>query len=408
MSYINWCDMDLECQDKYESELIVDIKKMLNDQTKPENNLGTYTTTLMDADVSELFESLLPYNKVNQHEYPKIKQMENYCLSFMLDMIHAQSGEKSFGVSTNGSSEAILLACMSWKHNNNVKDVSNIIISKNAHSSWIKIASILGLEIKEVTFDASSFEDDMLSAIDNKTIGIGVTLGTTSTGLFEPIELINDFLESYNDKFNRFIPIHVDAASGGFIAPFKYPDFIWDFRLTHVESINISGHKYGMVYPSVGWLFWKDKDKIPRNMIIPVEYLKNDFTHIGVNFSAPAAYIVAQYYNLKRYGFLGYQNKVSNLYRIKLELERELKNISLVVVISDDDRYRLPVVCWSYKNPDLYEVISKRFDELGWVVPHCKISRGDNERCFRIVIRHNFDNIHFQKLIDDLKFIHTL
>jgi len=391
-----------------EIDVLSHIKNLLGEQTNPRNNLGTYTTTLMDKDASQLFELLLPYNKVNQNEYPKIKQMEGECISFMLAMLHAPASLSPLGLSTNGSSEAIFLACLALKNNNNLIGKPNLIISKSAHSSWLNAARILEINIKEVSYESPSFEEELLAAIDEYTIGVGVTIGTTSTGLFESVESINNFLKKYKETSKKHIPIHVDAASGGFIAPFKYPDFTWDFRLEHVASINISGHKYGMVYPSIGWAFWKDTSLVPKDMRMPIDYLKNNFTHFGVNFSTPASYIIAQYYNIKKYGFLGYKEKVDDLFTIKEVIESELRKIPSVNVISDNGEHRLPVVCWTYDEEYLYEIISQRFEDLGWVVPYCHILRGGSTKCFRIVVRHNFVMSDLFKLKEDLKLIHCL
>lgn len=275
--------------------LIAEIKASLNEQIAPQCNLGTYTTTLMDADVTNFFGSLLPYNKVNCNEYPAIMKMEAECIKFFKCIFHCSDLPKSFGVSTNGSSEAILMACLSLKRGCRTPGTPNIIISDSAHSSWINATRILNIELKEVSFDSASLETILTHAIDENTIGIGVTLGTTSTGIFEPVDEINDYLDNYQKKYGRIIPIHVDAASGGFIAPFQYPDLQWDFRLKNVFSINVSGHKYGMVYPSIGWVFWRDKSLAGQEM--KIEYLKDTFSHFGINFSSPAAYVVAQYYS---------------------------------------------------------------------------------------------------------------
>ncbi|HED2348533.1 MULTISPECIES: aminotransferase class V-fold PLP-dependent enzyme [Serratia] len=390
------------------SNVISHIKNLLDQQTNPRNNLGTYTTTLMDKDASDLFELLLPYNKVNQNEYPKIKQMEGECISFMLEMLHAPAALTPLGLSTNGSSEAIFLACLALKNNNRLIRKPNLIISKSSHSSWLNAARILEINIKEVSYESSSLEEELLTAIDECTIGVGVTIGTTSTGFFESVENINKFLKKYKEASKKYIPIHVDAASGGFIAPFKYPELTWDFRLEHVASINISGHKYGMVYPSIGWAFWKDTSLVPKDIRMPIDYLKNNFTHFGVNFSTPASYIIAQYYNIKKYGFLGYKEKVEELFNIKESIENELKKIPSVNVISDNGEYRLPVVCWTYDEECLYEIISQRFEELGWIVPYCDILRGEDTKCFRIVVRHNFVMSDLFKLKEDLKLIHCL
>ncbi|MBC3212442.1 aminotransferase class V-fold PLP-dependent enzyme [Serratia fonticola] len=407
MSEVKLMDSNYNCDFKIDSDLVNHIKNLLSEQADPVSNLGTYTTSRMDSDISEMFECLLPYNKVNYNEYFKIKEMESFCLSFILDMINAPDKKNSFGISTNGSSEAILLACLAWRERSKNKKRKNIIISQEAHSSWVVAAKILDIDVKEISFRLTDLEQNISMAIDDETIGVGVTLGTTSTGSFEPVEKTNEILNNYNKKHGRCIPIHVDAASGGFIAPFIDSGFIWDFRLNLVESINISGHKYGMVYPSIGWVFWKEKSKLSEGMGMSIEYLKDNFIHIGVNFSAPAAYIVAQYYSLKKYGNSGYRDKVRELFCIKKRIEHELNKISWFNIISTDTRHRLPVVCWTLSNNKNYEAVSKMFEKLGWIIPYCKISRGGETNCFRIVVRHNFSKLEVDKLISDLSTIQS-
>jgi glutamate decarboxylase len=360
----------------------------------------------MDAEVTNLFSSLLPYNKVNCNEYPEIMRMEVECINFLKSILHCNGLPESFGVSTIGSSEAIFMACYSLKCQYKIPGVPNIIVSESAHSAWINVARILNIELKEISFNSAPLEMVLEHAIDENTIALGVTLGTTSTGIFEPVEEINDYLESYQKNHSRFIPIHVDAASGGFIAPFQYPDLKWDFRLKHVSSVNVSGHKYGMVFPSIGWVFWRDERLVCQKMNI--DYLKDTFSHFGINFSSPAAYVVAQYYNIKKFGLSGYIEKTNNLFHIKRCIENVLSKISCLTVISDCDASRLPVVCWIYNEDYLFDIITKKFEEYGWIVPCCHISRSDSTRCCRIVVRHNLSRENIDKLINDIALIHRL
>lgn len=387
-------------------DLIAEIRASLHTQISPQCNLGTYSTTEMDADMTNLFGTLLPYNKVNYNEYPEINKMEAECINFLKNMLHCNDLPESIGLSTNGSSEGILMACYALKRKFRRDGVPNIIISDCAHSSWINAARILNIELKEISFNTSSLTTLLDQIIDENTIALGVTLGTTSTGIFEPVEEINHYLECYQKKNGRFIPIHVDAASGGFIAPFQYPDFKWDFRLKNVTSINISGHKYGMVFPSIGWVFWKDEHSVGEKM--KIEYLKDTFFHFGINFSSPAAYVVAQYYNIKKFGVSGYTEKTNDLFNTKALIENELSKISYLTIISDSSTKRLPVVCWIYKEDYLFDIITKRFEDFGWVVPICNISRANSTRCCRIVVRHNLSRENIKKLIDDIASIHLL
>lgn len=389
-------------------DILTEILSSLNTQANPQFNLGTYTTTLMDNDANKIIGALLPYNKVNRNEYPEITKMEDACIIFLQKIIHLSNDSDSFGMSTLGSSEAILMACYALKNGYVGTEKPNMIVSDCAHSSWISATRLLDIELRTISLETIPLEKAILDVIDRNTIGIGLTLGTTSTGAFEPIQDIDNILSAYEIKNEHHIPIHVDAASGGFIAPFQFPDLKWDFRLNHVCSINISGHKYGMVYPSIGWVFWKKKDIYTQKIKMKIDYLKNEFTHFGVNFSAPSAFIAAQYYTFIKYGYSGYVKKVKDLFRLKKLIENELKQIPSLIVLSNDNPVRLPVVCWAYHEDYMFEIITKKFEELGWIVPCCNISRNDSSRCCRIVIRHNFREEDAMRLAGDIATVHRL
>jgi glutamate decarboxylase len=353
----------------------------------------------MDDDIVHAMTKYMPYNKINRNEYEFISEMEGDCIKFLAALLHAPAGQGAFGLATTGSSEAIMLACHAWRHVLPRDVRPNMIVSPASHSAWLNAANLLGIEVREVDFLSRDLEQELLWAIDPETIGVAVTLGTTATGLFEPAYEVNEILVDYRSRSGRRIPLHIDAASGGFIAPFYHESLQWDFVLSHVDSINVSGHKYGMVYASVGWALWRNAGC--RNNLggYEVEYLKGEFDHCGISFSSPSMYVVGQYLCIKKYGVDGFRNKVSRLYRLKEVIEERLKRIPGVVVLSATREPRLPVVCWTAGCSNTMECIANALDSEGWVAPHSRESRASKRSCIRFVIRHHLTDSDVQDLI---------
>lgn len=343
----------------------------------------------MDEDIVRAMTKYMPYNKINRNEYAFLIEVERRCIDFIASLLHAPAGDGAFGLATTGSSEAIMLACHAWRRVLPRDVLPNMIVSPASHSAWLNAAKFLGIEVREVDFLSGNFEQELLGAIDSATIGVAATLGTTSTGLFEPAYEINQILVNYCSRSGRRVPLHVDAASGGFIAPFYHESLQWDFILSHVDSINVSGHKYGMVYASVGWILWRNEGCRNNLDEYEVEYLKGEFNHFGITFSSPSMYVVGQYLCIKRYGIEGFRAKVSRLYRLKALIEGRLEKIPGVVVLSATQEPRLPVVCWTVGCSEVMRKIVKALDSEGWVAPHARESRASKSSCIRFVIRHH-------------------
>lgn len=244
-------------------------------------------------------------------------------MAILANLFHAPKSHRNgsnipfSGTGTVGSSEAIMLATLSmkWKWREHRKklglsyDKPNIVFGSNVQVCWHKACVYFDIEGREADVSEDCLiltKDRAQPLIDGHTIGVCCILGSTFNGEFENVKEIHDMVMELNQKNNWNVPIHVDAASGGFIAPFTQPNLIWDFRLPNVKSINVSGHKFGLVYAGVGWALWREPDDLPDELMFHVDYLGGDQASFTLNFSKGASQIIGQYYNLIRYGMEGY------------------------------------------------------------------------------------------------------
>eukprot|EP01018_Ginkgo_biloba_P028565 Gb_41124 [translate_table: standard] len=282
----------------------------------PRLNLASFVTTWMEPECDKLIMQAINKNYVDMDEYPVTTELQNRCVNIIANLFNAPlgDGEEAVGVGTVGSSEAIMLAGLAFKRKWQNKrkaegkpyDKPNIVTGANVQVCWEKFARYFEVELKEVKLREDYYVMDPAKAVemvDENTICVAAILGSTYNGEFEDVKLLNDLLAEKNRATGWETPIHVDAASGGFIAPFVYPELEWDFRLPLVKSINVSGHKYGLVYAGVGWVIWRSKQDLPEELIFHINYLGADQPTFTLNFSKGASQIIAQYYQLIRLGF---------------------------------------------------------------------------------------------------------
>lgn len=328
------------------------IKDELDLDGRPNLNLASFVGTYMEKQAEELMFENISKNMSDADEYPAMMDIHSRCVSMIADMWHAQKGEKAIGSATTGSSEAIHLGGLAMKRRwqerrqKEGKDTSkpNIIMGANAQVALEKFARYFEVESRILPVSTQSryrLDPDLVKDnIDENTIGIFVILGSTYTGHYEPVEEISKILDEYEKKTGIDIPIHVDAASGGFIAPFTHAKagFKWDFELPRVKSINVSGHKFGLVYAGVGWIIWRDESQLPKHLIFELHYLGGTEESYTLNFSRPGAQIIAQYYNLVHLGFQGYRNIMENALANARLLSRSLEASSYFECVSDIHR----------------------------------------------------------------------
>ncbi|XP_043695864.1 glutamate decarboxylase 4-like [Telopea speciosissima] len=383
----------------------------------PRLNLASFVTTWMEPECDKLIMSSINKNYVDMDEYPVTTELQNRCVNMIANLFNAPvgDGETAVGVGTVGSSEAIMLAGLAFKRKWQNKrkaegkpyDKPNIVTGANVQVCWEKFARYFEVELKEVKLKEGYYVMDPVKAaemVDENTICVAAILGSTLTGEFEDVKLLNDLLTEKNKQTGWDTPIHVDAASGGFIAPFLYPELKWDFRLPLVKSINVSGHKYGLVYAGVGWVVWRTKDDLPEELIFHINYLGADQPTFTLNFSKGASQIIAQYYQLIRLGVEGYKNIMENCKDNAKMLKEGLEKTGRFDIVSKD--VGVPLVAFSLKDGKMHTVfeVSESLRKFGWIVPaYTMPANAEHIAVLRVVIREDFSRSLAERLISDIE-----
>jgi glutamate decarboxylase len=383
---------------------------------RPAKNLATFCTTWMEPEADTLLGQGLHYNLADEDEYPHVIQIQERCVNILANLFHAPSDEKggAVGTATIGSSEAIMLAGLAMKFNWREKrrqkglptDRPNLIMGANVQVCWKKFARYFDVASKILPLEPGRYvvtPQQVAGAVDENTIGVCAVLGSTFTGEFEPVGAINDALAKVNAERGWDVPIHVDGASGGFVAPFLYPDLEWDFRVPLVRSINVSGHKYGLCYPGIGWVVWRDKAVLPEDLVFHVNYLGGDMATFNLNFSRPASGVLAQYYNFLRLGREGYESIMRALKTNADYIREQLAASGRFEIIGDDQS--LPLIAWAVKANDPYTAfdLSDKLRERGWVVPAYTMPENAKEvTCLRAVIREGMSREIAENLVSDI------
>ena len=380
-------------------------------------NLATFVTTWMDEHADKIMAASADKNMIDKDEYPATAAIESRCATIMAHLWNAPSPTTTIGVSTVGSSEACMLGGLAlkrrWQHDRKAagKDVSqpNLVMSSAVQVVWEKFCNYWDVEPRYVpvtdehpTLDASNVTEH----IDENTIGVVAIMGVTYTGAYEPIAEIAKALDDHQAKTGLDIPIHVDGASGGFIAPFLQPDTVWDFRLPRVKSINTSGHKYGLVYPGLGWVVWREKADLPEDLIFNVSYLGGNMPTLAINFSRPGSQVLLQYYMFLRLGFEGYRRVQKDSQDIARFLSEEIGKMEPFTLWSDGSD--IPVFAWQLKpgytdNWTLYH-LQDRLRMHGWQVPAYPLPDNMSDQIVqRIVVRNGMNRDLALALIDDIR-----
>ncbi|KAM0895726.1 hypothetical protein ACQ4PT_023633 [Festuca glaucescens] len=394
--------------------------QIINDELmldgNPRLNLASFVTTWMEPECDKLIQASVNKNYVDMDEYPVTTELQNRCVNMIAHLFNAPIGddETAVGVGTVGSSEAIMLAGLAFKRKwqNKMKaegkphDKPNIVTGANVQVCWEKFARYFEVELKEVKLREGYYVMDPEKAVemvDENTICVAAILGSTLNGEFEDVKTLNDLLVAKNAETGWDTPIHVDAASGGFIAPFIYPELEWDFRLPLVKSINVSGHKYGLVYAGVGWVIWRNKEDLPDELIFHINYLGADQPTFTLNFSKGASQIIAQYYQLIRLGFEGYKGIMQNCQDNATVLREGVANMGYFDLVSKDSG--VPLVAFSLKDSSRYTVfeVVESLRRFGWIVPaYTMPADAEHIAVMRVVIREDFSRSLAERLIADL------
>lgn len=393
------------------------IKDDLSLDGNPMLNLASFVTTYMEKEVEDLMCESFSKNFIDYEEYPQSADIQNRCVSMIGRLFNApvnEEGAAAVGTSTVGSSEAIMLAVLAMKKRwQNARkaagkpwDKPNIVMSSAVQVCWEKAARYFEVEEKYVYCTPERYvidPEETVNLVDENTIGICVILGTTYTGEYEDAKAVNDLLI----KKNIDTVIHIDAASGGFVAPFVVPDLEWDFRLEKVVSINTSGHKYGLVYPGVGWVIWRAPEYLPKELVFNINYLGADQASFTLNFSKGASQVIGQYYQLIRLGKHGYRSIMTNLTRTADYLSDSLEQLGFIIM-SQKSGEGLPLVAFRLGKNDerSYDefALAHQLRQRSWVVPaYTMAPKTENLKMLRVVVREDFSKSRCDQLLCDIK-----
>ena len=395
------------------------VKEETFPQTQPRLNLATFVTTYMDDYGTRLMNEAVGINYIDETEYPRVAVMCGRCINMVANMWNStEKGDWKTGAVGIGSSEACMLggvaAWLRWRERRKAEgkpyDKPNLIMSTAYQVVWEKFCQLWQIEMRTVPITHKNPTlniDEAIRMCDENTICIVPIMGVTWTGMNDDVEALNDALEEYNAKTGYNIPIHIDAASGGFILPFLNPKKKWDFRLKWVYSISTSGHKYGLVYPGLGWVVWRDKSYLPKDMSFSVNYLGASISQVGLNFSRPAAQILAQYYNFIHLGVEGYTEIHSNSMDIAEYCHKAIG--SMPCFRNYSEKLENPLFIWTM-SPE-YEKDAKwtLFDlqdklmQSGWMVPAYTMPKDIEDMVvMRIVVRQGMSRDMADMLIEDI------
>ena len=379
-------------------------------------NLATFVTTWMDEEADRLYAATFAKNMVDKDEYPQTAEIESRCVRMLADLWHAPAGAEPVGTSTTGSSEGCMLAGLALKRRwqqarrkeGKPTDRPNIVMGANVQVVWEKFANYWEVEPRYVPCDGDLFHltaDRLLEHVDENTIGVVAILGSTMDGSYEPVAEICARLDEYQARTGVSVPVHVDAASGGFIAPFIQPELVWDFQLDRVVSIQASGHKFGLVYPGVGWVLWRDAEHLPGDLVFHVSYLGGDMPTFALNFSRPGAQVVLQYFQFLRLGRDGFRMVQQTCQDVAVHLAAALEAMPELDLISRGTD--LPVVCFSLARTvtkyDAYDV-SRKLRERGWLVPAYPMPPNREDLIvLRVVVRNGFSHDMAELFLRDLR-----
>ncbi|KKG05811.1 glutamate decarboxylase [Methanosarcina mazei] len=374
-------------------------------------NLASFVNTWMEPEADKLVMENIGKNIIDIFEYPQTARVIHHNIVNMLGRLFNGHHTDFVGTSTAGSSEAIMLGLLAhkwnWKKSGRGTDKPNIIFGNDAHVCWDKFARYFDVDARKVPIDKDKRTITTEAAserIDENTICVGCVLGTTFTGSISPVKEINDLLLEYKKEKGWDIPIHIDAASGGFILPFTEPDFEWDFRLERVKSVNVSGHKYGLTYPGLGWLIFRDKNDLPEDLIFHVNYLGEMEDSYTLNFSGGSAIVAAQYYNFLRFGRAGYTRIMKKILDVSQDLAEKVDRLGHFEMLNKGER--LPIIAFRQKEEAGYSLLqlSHKLRERGWIIPaYCLPENAEDIEIMRIVVRENFTPDMAAILVDDLE-----
>jgi glutamate decarboxylase len=384
-------------------------------------NLATFCTTWAEPEALALLAESFDKNIVDKDEYPQTAELEARCVRMLADLWHSPHPDTTLGTSTTGSSEAAMLAGLAakfrWRAHRRAPGTADAgaerpnFVCGPVQVCWEKFARYFDVEIREVPMDAARYlmePEQCLERCDENTIMVVATLGQTFTGLFEDVAAIAAALDDLAASGGPDIPLHVDGASGAFLAPFTAPELEWDFQLARVKSINASGHKMGLAPLGCGWALWRERADLPEEMIFNVNYLGGELPTFNLNFSRPGGQVVTQYYDFIRLGREGYARVHSATYETCAHLAREIAALGpFEIVHGGDPRAGIPAVSWRLTQGEhgfnLFD-LADRLRARGWLVPAYTLPANlQQEAIQRILVRHGFSRDMSDLLLADIR-----
>jgi glutamate decarboxylase len=380
----------------------------------PERNLATFVTTWMEPEARVVIDENLHRNFIDHAEYPQTFEIQQRCVRMLAELFHAP-GETT-GTSTQGSSEAIMLGALSlkwkWRKRREAEgkptDSPNLVFGGDVHVVWEKFCRYFDVEPRIVPLQPGKYTigpEDIEPHVDENTIGVAAVVGTTFTGHSDDVVGMNDLLAELKEKKGLDVPLHIDGASGAFVWPFLYPDSEWDFRLQQVRSINASGHKFGLVYPGIGWLIFREKSDLAEDLVFYENYLGKTDATFTLNFSTGSSMVVAQYYNFVRLGKAGYRWSMEVMKRNAESLARDIEGTGRFRIIGADEE-TLPLVAFNLADEHPYDEFDVAFQlaaERGWMVPaYTMPPNAQDVKMMRALVKLNLNRGLVDTLADDL------
>jgi glutamate decarboxylase len=381
----------------------------------PQKNLATFVTTWMEPEAQRIIAENLYRNFIDHAEYPISAEIEQRCIRMLADLYNAP-GETT-GARTQGSSEAIMLGALSlkwkWRERREAEgkpvERPNLVYGRDVHVVWDKFCRYFDVEPRTVPLREGKYvigPEDVEPHVDENTIGVAAVLGTTFTGHMDDIPGINELLVGLKNERGHDVPIHVDGASGGFTWPFLHPGSVWDFRLEQVRSINVSGHKFGLVYPGVGWLVFREKADLAEDLVFYENYLGKTDATFTLNFSTGAAMVLAQYYNFVRLGHEGYGYVMGVMEQNARALAEKLKDTGDFELIGEDAE-QLPLVAFRLageRGYDEFDLSWQLSAERGWMLPaYTMPPNAEDVTVLRALVKETLSRAQVDRLADDIK-----
>jgi glutamate decarboxylase len=380
-------------------------------------NLATFVGTWMDPFASKLYAETADKNMVDKDEYPQTAAIETRCWKMLAGLWNAPSSDQAIGTSTIGSSEACMLGGLAlkrrWQQARRAAGLStekpNLILSSAVQVCWEKFCNYWDVEARYVPISLEHRVldgHDLENYVDENTIGVVAIMGVTYTGMYEPVAEIAAALDRIQQSTGFDVPIHVDGASGGMVAPFLQPDLVWDFRLERVASISTSAHKYGLVYPGLGWVIWRTVDDLPADLVFDVTYLGGHMPSFALNFSRPGAQVLLQYYLFLRLGWHGYYAVQKTAQDVAVYLAGQIGAMECFTLWNDGTD--IPVFAWQLTpgHTDKWNLyhLSERLRLKGWLIPAYPMPDDLSDLVVqRIVVRNGLSMNLAESLVHDIR-----